>query len=256
MAANGHTADAWAAIVQSPFAGSYVAELFWLARDIVETCDRVFLNSDPNVLRPRYRIKDSYLEVHQAVHFDIYRALSDAARIRLLVSPRTKRRDQTAEQYEVQQARTQWLSNVLAGLPLGEVLDPRVRNSLEHFDEYLDNTALRSYRGEIPRPTLLPLDVALGRENALDGFDVGGKKPTLYPLRVYLAEERCFVNCGRRISLETLRKECAGIRDHLLPLLSSMNGQVERGGILIVVTARSFDRDLEEGLPSGFPFKE
>jgi hypothetical protein len=46
--------------------------------------------------------------------------------------------------------RVRW--NVLEGIELEEILKSGVRNSIEHFDEYLDDAYVKATRHKIPSP--------------------------------------------------------------------------------------------------------
>ena len=227
--------DHWHRILGSPFAGAYVSELYWLARDTVETCEQVFSNAEPPPP------ESSYIKVDHALHADIYRVLNNAARIRALVKERSRRADQSARQFAVQEKRTRWMRDLLDGLSTDAILQAQVRNSLEHFDEYLDETALRSSMSQIARPTLFPIDMTLGRDGTLQQFTQG----VVYPVRVYLAEERMFVNCGKRIDVNAIALECQAITARLVELSPQLAEENEpssegRGSSMLVVTNDSF----------------
>jgi hypothetical protein len=211
--------------------GVYLEELHSLAHGIAESCEAVFASAPAPA-----NAQQSYIRPEHVLLRVIQAALSDAARIRLLVTDRRRRRDQDPLEHAVQVKRTAWLREILAGLELDAVLDPEVRHSLEHFDEYLDRTGVAGVRAEISTPTMLPIDFVLGRDGSLEQFDVGGAKPTVYPIRVYLAEERVFVNAGERIDLEALRRQAASIVERVGPLLPEPARDPPRGsGMLLVL---------------------
>jgi hypothetical protein len=88
------------------------------------------------------------------------------------------------------------------------------------------------------------MDFTVGRDGTLDQFADGG---TVYPLRVFLAEEKVFVNCGARVSLDVMARECQEIVNRLITLSPGLiedqgntTGQ-ERGSSILVLTSRSFD---------------
>ncbi len=133
------------------------------------------------------------------------------------------------------------MRDLLDGQSTDAILQAQVRNSLEHFDEYLDETALRSSMAQIARPTLFPIDMTLGRDGSLQQFTEG----VVYPVRVYLAEERTFVNCGKRIDVGAIALECQTIAEHLVELSPQLAKENEpssegRGSSMLVVTNDSF----------------
>jgi len=239
------TRDRWERILGSPLSGAYLTELYWLARDTVETCDAVF-----SAAAPPPDQTSSYIKVDHVLQANIYRILNNAARIRALVKDRPRREhQQSAAQYAIQEQRTHWLSTVVTGIDLSEVAHARVRNSLEHFDEYLDQTALRFSEASITGRALLPFDMTLGRDGSLDQFADGG---SVYPLRVYLAEERIFVNCGHKVDLGKIATECLEVVDRLTELVPTIAQDDsptsrERGSSMIVLTSTSFGEGGEGG---------
>jgi hypothetical protein len=133
------------------------------------------------------------------------------------------------------------MRELIVGMSTAAVLPAQVRNSLQHFDEYLDDTALRSSNSQIARPTLFPIDMTLGRDGTLQQFTQG----VVYPIRIYLAEERTFVNCGKRIDIGAIALECQAISARLVDLSPQLANEDEsssegRGSSILVVTDESF----------------
>lgn len=219
----------WALIQRSPFMGVYIGELYWLAKQVDEDCSAIFSESEPQASPGR-----SYIRVDHALHARILNVLGAAARIRALV--RTRDRSGSRGQKEVLFRRTAALQHLLSGIDLAPVLDGAARNSIEHFDQYLDTTAIKSAKGVIPRPTLFAVDMVLSTRGLLEGFDVGGEHPRI---RAYIADERLFSNCGRELKLEPLRDCCTAIRDRVEPLLPDF-AREDRGASVLVVTSTTF----------------
>lgn len=224
----------WQAIQRSPFLGVYISELYWLAKQVEEDTTRIFDDTPPPT-----RPGEGYIRVDHALHGRILAVLLAAARVRALL--RARNRDGSRTQQEVLVRRIAALRQVLDGVDLTQVLDGAARNSIEHFDEYLDDAAIQSYRGEIPRPTLFAVDMLLNTRSVLRQFDVRGERPTIYFVRAYIADERVFSNCGRELRMEPLRDCCSLIRQQVEPLLPEFAR--ERGGSMLVVTANSFSSE-------------
>lgn len=223
--------ELWAAIHRSPFMGVYISELYWLAEHVERDCSALF--NDVPTAAPG----EGYIRVDHALHGRILGLLLAAARIRALV--RTRDGDGSRGQKEVLLRRTAALQDLLTGVNLEAVLDGAARNSVEHFDEYLDGTAIKSYRGSIPWPTLFAVDMVLSTRALLARFDVGGERPNTYSIRAYFADERVFSNCGRELRLEPLRDCCAQIRARLEPLLPDF-ARNDQGASMLVVTNATF----------------
>lgn len=227
----------WQRILQSPLASAYITELYWLARNTVDACTTIF-----NEAPAPPDAASSYIKVDHDLLAKVHQVVNNAARIRALVTPDRPRSSQhSAGQYAIQQARTKWLKDSVSAVVLRETLRAGVRHTLEHFDEYLDKTALKFSRQPPTGRLLLPLDVALGRESTLDQFTEGG---AVYPLRVYLAEERTFVNCGKRVDLGAVHEECSALVAFLLTEVAGLGeaGSGEgRGSSVFVLTPDTFD---------------
>lgn len=219
-------------VADSPLGGAYVTELYWLARDAVAVLEEVFLTPPADT----FHSHQTYITVDHRIHYAILRALNNAARIRALLGQGRNSGDATVRGFRA--ARARWLGAKLEGVPLGELLDASVRNSLEHFDEYLDATALELSRTGVNSVRLLPMDMSLGRADTLNQFAMGG---SVYPLRIYIADERIFLNCGKRVNLGQIASECEGIVARIGPMLSpKASTPEERGSSIIVISPATF----------------
>jgi hypothetical protein len=183
----------WQAIQRSPLSNVYISELYWLAKQVEEDTTRIFDDAAPPP-----QPGQGYIRVDHALHGRILTVLLAAARIRALLRPRDMKDSRV--QREMLAHRTAALGQVLDGIDLAPVLDSVARNSIEHFDEYMDKVAIQSYQGVISRPTLFAVDMALSTRSSLAQFNVGGERPTTYFIRAYIADERVFSNCGRELS--------------------------------------------------------
>jgi len=224
------TADQVWERIQRLLGQTYLYELFSIARGVSESCEQVFASAPARMPdgQPYFKVDHGLLRV-------IFQALGDAARVRWLVSDRPKTRSQSVLDYEIQRKRTRWLQGVLDGIPLEEVLDAKVRHSLEHFDEYLDATGIAGVRGDLAIPTVLPVDFILSHEGHFEELIPKEPVPNVYPLRAYFATERMFMNAGRRISLDALHRECRAITERVAPLLGGAAAMDERVASMTVV---------------------
>lgn len=163
--------------------------------------------------------------------------LGSAARINALVGERSKRKQATGN-YEIQRRRADWLRNdVLKGISLTRLFEAKVRNTLEHFAEYIDEAAIGFATNKTPTPSLAPIDFVVSRRRALQRFAVEQKVPHLYFIRVFITSERVFVNCGHEISIQALHTECRRIVKRLAPL---MRDQREGGSSMLVIARATF----------------
>lgn len=229
----------WERIARTGWPSVYLTELYWLAEESRELCQEVF------EAVPTPPTGGSYVQVDHAIHRKIYRILNNAARISALIKDRPRHNSQSAGQYEIQTRRARWMRSILDGVKVEEISHAKVRHSLEHFDEFIDETALKSSRGQIPLPSFFPVDFVLGRSSTLDALACGPLEGfKTYPLRVYLAEERTFINCGRAIRLNLLSQECAAIATRLLSVVPGLRQEDEseqRGSRMLVLGPEHFE---------------
>jgi hypothetical protein len=233
-ATNGDEHDAaWDAIARSPLLSVYVHELHWLASDVVRRADAIFEQTPPP------DPESDYIKVEPGLHSEIYAMLADAAKIRALITERPKRRDQSRMKHEILVRRARSLRGLLSGLDAATVCSADARHSVEHFDERIDAAAIGAYERAIVLPVNIPLDLAVWSRGVFEVLKgTTEPPPTIYPLRVYVASERRFLNGDVEIEVGALRDECAAIRDRLAPAMHDPN---ERGGFVVVVTEQSFD---------------
>ena len=120
---------------------------------------------------------------------------------------------------------------------LEKLLHNSVRNTLEHFDEYVDQSAIGFAQGSTPVPSIAPIDFVVSRRRALRRFALERKIPHLYFMRVFIASERIFVNRGHEISIQALHTECRRIVKRVLPLVPDSGAQ---GSSMMIITSATF----------------
>lgn len=228
--------QAWNKISRSPLARLYLHEVYMLAVYMKTTCESLFETAPAR----KEDSLESYVQVGRDIHTDLANLLTAAARVRALVIDRPKGKRQTHYRYSLQKARVAWLRQQLDGVPLEAILDAGVRNSLEHFDEYLDEMAGDLAEGVAAPPALVAIDVTLGHRGLLDYLnDALGGTPRQMFVRVYHATEREYINFGRIVNIQALYEEACALRDHLIenmPILQEEEGS----GTLLAVRDDSF----------------
>ncbi len=223
---------AWDAIRRSPVAGVYLTELHRLATDIVVSLEAAL------AAVPVPQPGSGLITVNHEVHRHILNALGAGARLKGLCFDRSKGYKQTDLEHKILLRRAAWVRELLVGIDLAPLKEAQVRNTLEHFDEYVDRLALEAYEGDISMPALVPVDMALSSRNLLSQFAIGNEEPTMYWVRIYISDEKCFINCGHEVRVEPLRLTAGSIRDRLGPLLG--NAAEHDGSSMLVLTERSF----------------
>ena len=121
-----------ATFLDSSFFHIYLQELWGLAESISKKCSSVF--SDCPV-----PTDGGYIKVDPTIHSTIESLPAEAANLKkMLTIPEKAARKETAEQFSFRCERTTLLSEALQFPPLVEVSRVETRNSVEHFDQYLD----------------------------------------------------------------------------------------------------------------------
>jgi hypothetical protein len=228
--------ELWHGIVRSPLAGAYIRELHSLATEVVRLAEEVFEAA------PRPTASDSdCLRVDHAIMSKLFTLVGDAARISAMLSERP-RRERSAREYEVHRRRVAGLRNeVLKNVRLERVFEAKVRHTLEHFDEYIDRTAVKYATGQIPTPSVAPIDLVVSRRRALERMPVRGRRPHVYYMRVFIASERVFINCGHEVSVQALRDECRRVAKRLAHYVPEPDEHGERGSSMLVIKPATFE---------------
>ena len=113
---------------------------------------------------------------------------------------------------------------MLDGLALDEILNTKVRNSLEHFDEYLDEMNASLVAGEPASAPMAAYNMVLSHWEVTN--------PQLYPIRIYIVAERKYYNMKYAVDLGRLREQAASIIEKLQSL-GFLRGDTEPGGLMV-----------------------
>jgi hypothetical protein len=197
----------------------YVRELYNLAVGIRRKCETIFEKTPPIPVRP-----DRYISSAPEIHDLIHGVLVGAASVkRMIVTPSTKLKGETKRQFDLRRYRAALLNAALHPTELKEMLDQKVRNSLEHFDEYMDSAVL-----ELSDATRRPSPWA-AFNLIISGRDVF--QPNIYPIKLYIAEEKVFCNMKWSINLSHLHQEAVAL-EAALKKHESIADQEGPGGML------------------------
>ena len=172
----------------------YLLELWLLADNVREQCEKIFQITQ---IGP----DQSFLRVSKEVHGLIASLLSNAANIKKLLDTRVSRKKgENKTAYAMRQRRSKALRDILNGIELEFLLDSKVRNTLEHFDEYLDEAnGFVTVKGH-PTATLAVSNMVLSHWDSMAGENI-------YPIRVYIVNERKFYNMKWSIDLGKIYAE-------------------------------------------------
>jgi hypothetical protein len=196
----------------------YFHELWWLAHGIKTKAERLF--AEATVPETGYSI-----QVSPVLHSLISSLLSEAANLKKLINtPSGKLNGESGPRYRLRKARATALREAIAGVELTEMLNPKVRNTLEHFDEYLDEANLT-----LSTAKLLPSPMA-AYNMVLSHWEVFS--PRVYPVRVYISSEQKFYNMKWSVDIGVIHKEATKLVERLIthPAFANTEGP---GGLMI-----------------------
>lgn len=196
----------------------YFHELWWLAHGIKTKADRLF--AEATVPDTGYVI-----QVNPELHSVIASLLSDAANLKkLVITPSARLNGESGQQFRLRKARAAVLREAIAGIPLTEMLNAKVRNTLEHFDEYLDEANVTLTTTKNALSPMAAYNMVLSHWEAFN--------PRVYPIRVYISSERKFYNMKWSVDLGAMHREATAIVERLAlhPAFSRTEGP---GGLMV-----------------------
>lgn len=199
----------------------YIHELWWLSHAIKTKTAKLF--GETKVPETGYT-----MQVSPELHSLIASVLSDAANLKkLIVTPSARLDRESGRQCRLRKARAAALKELLTGIPLVELVNVKVRNTLEHFDEYLDEANLAVSEAKVPPSPMAAYNIVLSHWEIFN--------PRIYPIRVYISSERKFYNMKWSVDLGAMNTEASAIVDRLLtvPGLSYKEGP---GGLMLHLT--------------------
>jgi len=198
----------------------YFHELWWLSSGIKKKSENIFLEA---------KVPDSgyLMQVSPEVHSLIASILSDAANIKkLLITPSARLNGESAAQARLRKARAGHLANFLKAVELKELLNHKVRNTLEHFDEYLDEANLRLSEVKNPPSPMAAYNMILSHWDVIS--------PRIYPVRVYISSERKFYNMKWSVDIGQIYQEACAILE-ALGEMPEFKAPAEPGGLMIPI---------------------
>jgi hypothetical protein len=191
----------------------YYHRLYALASAVVEQSDGLFAATAEAEQQEHYR------SAAPRLHAQIDAILINAANIRKMVKTSSRRRrDEPPSIFRFRLRRASAFAKLLEGLDLSETLNTTARNSVEHFEEYLDRE----------------IATALGakkRKAVFAGYNMVVHELDMFPLRIYAAAERKYYNMSASIDIAKLRSESESILARLKD--SGVLGRSESAGALI-----------------------
>lgn len=199
----------------------YIRELWWLSHAIKTKTAKLF--DQTKVPETGY-----IMQVSPELHSLIASVLSDAANLKKLIVTPTARLDrESGRQCRLRKARAAALKKLLTGIPLAELVNVKVRNTLEHFDEYLDEANLAVSEANVPPSPMAAYSLVLSHWEIFN--------PRIYPIRVYISSERKFYNMKWSVDLGAMNTEASAIVDRLLTV-PGFSDKDEPGALMFHLT--------------------
>jgi len=196
----------------------YFHELWWLSNSICQKCENVFKET---------QILDNgmLLQVNPTVHSLIASLLSDASNIKKLIdTPAGKLRGESSAQARLRKERAKVLKDTIESVELTEILNHKVRNTLEHFDEYLDEANLKFSRELQTSSPMAAYNMVFSHWEVTN--------PRVYPVRLYISSERKFYNLKWNVDIGKIYEEATAILSELKKL-PEFSQQKELGGLMV-----------------------
>jgi hypothetical protein len=202
----------------APFGDIYKLEFLRLVSNIALKSEAIFARA------PAKQCGNDYLAPDPELHSIIASLLSDAANAKNLIVDEIPKSKISKQLASMRQKRARALLEEVKGIELTALLDKKVRNSIEHFDEYLDQANV--VLGGKPSTNRLALfNFVLSSRRLFEQYD------RTFPLRVYIADERVYENFELKIDIGKLYAESVQLRDRLL---KSFDGKIDGFGALML----------------------
>lgn len=196
----------------------YSHELWWLTDAIKKGCEELFQKTP----LPE---KGYYLKVDYKIHALINNILSDAANVKKLISiPKHKTKEESSRQFNLHIERSKYLMDKLKGIELSEITSVKLRNTLQHFDEYFDQMNIEASEGKLKQHVMAFYNIVLSHWEAVD--------INPYPLRVYISSEKKYYNMKAMVNIGMIYKEASSINDLLTNELNK-GMETEPGGFIV-----------------------
>jgi hypothetical protein len=149
-----------------------------------------------------------FIDPDPEAHSLITSLLSDAASAKNLLAD-YKRRDLSGLENAYRAKRTAFLRSVLDGIDISTLLDKSVRNSVEHFDEYLDKANI-AFSNKSGKRGFGLYNLVLSSLKVLEAMDTFNGTE-IHPLKIYVADQRTYYNFEAKVDLGALLQEAQAI---------------------------------------------
>jgi len=146
----------------------------------------------------------------------IYSILSYAAKVQEIIS--------FSKPDKIHRERSKHIKKLIEPLSISEIRNKKVRNTIEHFSEYLDDQNKKHSLFHCSNRYLVAFNLIISHWRPIDSPNFPFKlyktpqlQYPIYPIRVYVADERRFYNMDFSIDLSLIHQEAFEIMEHLKP---------------------------------------
>ncbi len=202
----------------------YLHELWWLTEAIKLRCDELFRNTQ--VPDKGFYIKNDY-----HIHYLINDILSNAANIsKLITTPEIKPKNKSADSFRIHIERSKFLQGKIDGVDFSEIKSVKVRNTLQHFDEYLDQANIEASDSRLNAYGMAFYNLVMSHWEAIN--------PRPYPLRLYICAEKKYYNIKYSVDIGKINSEASSI-NNIIREEFVRNNIPEPGGIAIPLNPKN-----------------
>ena len=203
----------------------YINELFWLLTSIKSKCERLFeITKVPE--------KGSTIQIGLESNSLIKSIVDDSAEVANLIQPRKKGKHEPLERYLFRKHRGEYLLNIFKNVTISEILDHKLRDSLEHFDERLDHLTRDVSEKAVKKPQTLVYNMVISDMDIMQGTTHNHSFPL--PIRIYVSSERKIYNMSWQLDIGKIYMECTSMIE-VLKGIENLKKEKEPGGLLLPI---------------------
>ncbi|WP_102802979.1 hypothetical protein [Klebsiella michiganensis] len=179
----------------------YLEEIWFLANSIIRRVKR--LDDLAKVPESGYL----FFSKHEITEL-ILGILSNSANIKKLTNPGKQAKGESAGAFQFRVDRCNFIKNSFPEIDFLGILDTKLRNTLEHFDEYLDDFMTTIAKGEFSHAyPMVALNFGLSDQDAFE--------PHLYPIRMYESKTKNFYNFDNIVNIKSIYDVATAIDEKL-----------------------------------------
>lgn len=198
----------------SPLKEHFIAEIYNLCMSVRDQTKELFEIYD----EMREECNHGFFMDARVNHLEmIYSILSNAARIQEFITVKTKNKK------ELREERIKYLNNVIKPFEFQELFNNKIRNTIEHYAEYLDeenqrHAEIKEAAKKNPLSSTRMYFVATNLtishweswsvpDLPIKTYRVSNFQYPVYPIRIYLAYEKRFYNMDWYVDLKKMQIE-------------------------------------------------